>query len=187
MGFLLSLRWKKSYKTVFRYSLEGEGSGFHTCLFVPKFFEPLPKNILEYSKFKIQKEPCKYIVIIALSRFESMERCRDNLTTMAQWWDVGDGIVGWKETALTPWRDRNDPIVGWHDGNKAMLYRVFARALLHHSHRVFAPSRYRLLLADVLLEIRMAASLQSTWFSSWDLRSNIYRVYLSNNAACWQH
>lgn len=102
MGFLLSLRWKKSYKTFFRYSLEGEGSGFHTCLFVPKiwleFFEPLPKNFPENSYVcvirGIQIGPCKYIVIITLSRFESMERCRDNLTTMAQWWDVGDGIIG---------------------------------------------------------------------------------------------
>ena len=104
----------------------------------------------------------------------------DGAMVGCRWWDN-------RIKKIPHWRHGAFAIVGWHDGNKAMLYRVFARALLHHSHRVFAPSRYRLLLADVLLEIRMAASLQSTWFSSWDLRSNIYRVYLSNNAACWQH
>lgn len=101
-GLLVITTMEKSYKTFFRYSLEGEGSGFHTCLFVPKiwleFFEPLPKNFPENSYVcvirGIQIGPCKYIVIITLSRFESMERCRDNLTTMAQWWDVGDGIIG---------------------------------------------------------------------------------------------
>lgn len=185
-GLLVITTMEKKLQNSFQIQPRGGGEWIPYMFIWLEFFEPLPKNFPENSYVcvirGIQIGLYKYIVIITLSRFESMERQFDDDGAMVgcRWWDS-------RIKKRPHWRHGAIAIVGWHDGNKAMLYRVFARALLHHSHRVFAPSRYRLLLADVLLEIRMAASLQSTRFSSWDLRSNIYRVYLSNNAACWQH